>query len=69
MTVYELIQQLAEFPPDMPIMTSVVGEDVETLNGVEHVEIDKQICGGSINAYQSFYGNRDNKYCKVEVEL
>ena len=50
-------------------MTSVVGEDVEILNGVEYVDIDKQICGGSINAYQSFYGNRDNKYCKVEVEL
>ena len=42
-TVYELIQSLTKFPPNMPVAGAVIGERIEPLNSYADGSVDIDI--------------------------
>jgi hypothetical protein len=68
-TVYEVIQMLTKFPPDMEVAAAVIGERIEPLNSYSDgsVDIDEwcenpEVCIGT-NTYKG------KKYVRLEVAL
>ena len=69
-TVYELIQSLTKFPPDMPVAAAVIGEQIEPLNSYSDgsVDIDSfspvpEISANVTNTYKGM------EYVRLEVVL
>ena len=68
-TVYELIQMLAAFPPDMEIGTAIIAERIEPLNsyGDGSVDIDTFCANPEISIGTNTYDGK--KYVRLEVAL
>ena len=68
-TVYELIQMLAAYPPDMEVAAAVIGERVEPLNSYSDgsVDIDSFCVNPEIFVGTNTY--KDKEYVRLEVAL
>lgn len=69
MKVYELIQQLTKFPPDMQVAATVIGERIIPLNTYADgsVDIDSFRREPGINVVPTKCG--DFKCVRIEVDL
>ena len=69
-TVYELIQSLSKFPPDMPVAAAVIGERVEPLDSFSDGSVDIDIFSSapeiSIDVTNRYKGK---EYVRLEVVL
>lgn len=68
-TVYELIQMLAEFPPDMEVAAAVIGERIEPLNDYADGSVDIDQFSANPEIFIGTNTYKGKKYVRLEVTL